>query len=152
MQIKEMTHIGFLLENCEEIWFNTDHVMEFEAEIGTEHLMKIQDEFVQFKTIDWLDMTVAAQANHTYNSFGKASEVTNFNRLLDEQEVVAVMIHAADEEVKRYYCEDDILTSISLDLEGNLAIVLVHEDDVMDEPCDCECECECCCEETELEF
>lgn len=150
MRSVNMSHIGFLMENGEEVWFDACDVYAFEFDTGTKKMVKINDEYVEFETLDWLNMSICASANHTYNSFGMASEKTNFNRLLECPDIVAVLMHEEGTSINRYYCEDDILPSVELDLEGNLDIILVHEEDVMDVPCECECEC-CECED-ELEF
>jgi len=147
MRSVNMNNIGFLMENGEEIWFDALDVPAFEFDMGTKKIVKINDEYVEFETVDWLNMSVCAHANHTYNSFGMASEKTNFNRLLECPNIVAVLMCEDETSINRYYCEDDVLPSVELDLEGNLDIILVHEEDVMDVPC----ECECCCEDT-VEF
>lgn len=146
MHKRTVTNIGFLLENCEEIWFSPSDFISYEVDFGHEKMVLMNQTFLQIRTLDFLDVSIKATANHTYNSFGKASEVTNFNRLLDCHDITALLIRTETDE-RNYYCEDDVLTSVVLDLEGNLNVTLVHAEDIMDAPC--ECECECCCEDTE---
>ena len=148
MNKRTVTHIGFLMENSEEIWFHPSDLSYYEADFGHEKMVLLNETFLQIQTLDFLAVVVDAAANHTYNSFGKASEQTNFNRLIEGQDVTALMVRTKDDEYK-YYCEDNMFVRASLDLEGHLHVIIVDEDDVMDVPVECECACECCGEDTE---
>ena len=135
----DLHNIGFILENGEEIWFNAqEDMLEFHLQVGTEHILKLDGQSaVRFKSISGGDMKIAAKANHTYNCFGNPSELTSFQRLMDDVEIAGISISGCDTGVETFYLPEEMGLCCDIDLYGNLFVEIVNY---------------CCCEECELEF
>ena len=147
MNTINLTHIGFLLENTEEIWFKTEDFTDLEIETSGENIVKVNDTILSFRAVEWLNATISANANHTYNSFGNPSEVTNFKRLIDSQNICAVIVKENDQDCV-LYVHDNMFCSIDLDCCGNLDLIVVPADSIIESCCDDEPCCDesaCCC-------
>lgn len=138
MKQMNVTQIGILMDNHEEIWLDKNEVNQLRLDVKNETLMLCNGDYISAKIIDSFEMKLSANANHTYNSFGYPSSETIFRRLIGHGDASGVMYRTHNEEV--VYCiPDNYCLSCNLDELGNLYIHMEPEEAVYGccEYCDC---------------
>ena len=132
-----LNNVGFILENCDEIWFDIADLKEFQLSVSPDHFLKLDNQqVVGFRAVEYAMMNIDAKANHTYNCFGQPSKITNFAQLLNGATVAGIAVASEEEGYETFYLAEDKIVSFELDLCGNL----IAEVEDVSEPCCAECE------------
>lgn len=138
MKQMNVTQIGILMDNHEEIWLDKKEIDTLNMSTNNETLTLCNGDFFNVKIIGSFKMKLYAIANHTYNSFGYPSSDTIFRRLMNRSDASGVIVRMQDKE--EIYCiPDGFGLSSELDELGNLFISMDSEEAIYG--C-CEC-CEC---------
>lgn len=143
--MKQVTSIGFGLENMEHIQLRKDEVKDFLMEGLTESAAQFGDEVFQFKSFAYLAMRLDAKANHTYGSYGTPSNKTIFDRLFETEDPVGcVELGYDDGTCAQFYIHGDMIQEYTVDEYGDLEIEFYFEDEIVLPELN-----GCCCEDCE---
>lgn len=138
MKQMNVTQIGILMDNHEEIWLDKQEISELNMNIQNETLTLCGGEFLSVKVIGSFDMQLHAAANHTYNSFGYPSSETIFRRLMNRSDASGIICRTLEYE-ETYCIPDGYCLFCKLDERGNLCVHMNSEEEIYGccECCDC---------------
>lgn len=141
--MKKVTAISLGLENLEHISLKADEIKNLLIEDITEQIVQLADGVYQFRSCNYLEMTLSSKANHTYGVFGTPSDCTIFDRLFEvDNPVGCVELTYEDGTCEQLYLSGAMEQIFQVDEYGDLYMVFCFEDEARD--------CGGCCESQEV--
>ena len=139
--MNNITRIGFIMENCEEIVYGVDDLSTFTLATTPPKFIKLpEQDVVALRGVDYGEFGINASANHTYNSFGAPSKENGFTRICKRDIAIIKFYYDHGHEEEFFLTEEDEII-ITVTDTGDLNI-LINEDPInpINEPCCCCCD------------
>ena len=143
--MKTIASIALVMENEEIIYVKKSEIKDLNIAGITSDIVKIGQQMVEVDNVSDFEMILDVSANHTYNSFGRVSTSTIFDRILDRDAlpIVGILVHYATADSRVLYFPNGIEERFDIDHYGDMRIACHVPFDAEDDE---DGDCPCCCE------